>query len=393
MNRLMAAIALVFMPMLAPAVSMAQSDPTQTFLTTPSFPLTSPLPTNSAATPGDGLSLTSGASNAFSLVMGSGQAGANLTTSQSIRDTFFLNYIVGNLTTPNVSPTDTGQNSVEFAAVARHYAVGDPNDVHVMMDDGMHLRAICSANHTNCSNGNVYAAMIRVPFEIRPNMTIKVRYKSPPGMYSWAPIWMLSGSQISPGPGGNPYSGFGTSNTLLQLPVGQDTFEIDLNDNYPRLDSSPPVQTGYQLDYGTPNIYGNTWNTPPHILFFADTDGYNYYGNATPPFDQLPFNWSAGFHDLVMSWDGNANTIYIFVDGVEVAASYMEYGRAPTYTDSTGTVKVQAMHLIIGNQAVPAFTTGFNGQENNGIPDGWTIVVQEISAWYGTVANPDSHLP
>jgi hypothetical protein len=382
-----------FTLMLVPAVSMAQVDSTQTFLTTPSFPLTESLPTNPNATPGDGLPLTNGASNAFSLIMGSGQTGANLTTSQSIRNTFFLNYIVGNLTTPNVSPTDTGQANVEFSAVARHYAVGDPNDVHVMMSDGMHLRAICSANHTNCSKGNVYGAMIRVPFEIQPNMTIKVRYKSPVGMYSWAPIWMFSGSQKSPGPGGNPYAGFGTNGSLLQLPVSNHEFEIDLNDNYPRWDNSPPVQTGYQFDYGTPNIYGNTWNVAPHSLFFANERGYTYYQNADPPFDQLPVDWSANFHDLVMSWDGTANTIYMFVDGVQVAASYLEYGRAPTYTDSTGATKVQAMHLIIGNQAVPTFAPGFDGQENDGITDGWTVVVQEISAWYGTVADPNSHLP
>jgi hypothetical protein len=379
--------------MLIPTLSVAQVDETQTFLTTPSFPLSDPLPANPNATLGDGLSLTTGATNAFSLIMGSGQTGANLTTSQSIRDTFFLNYIEGNLNTPNVSPTDTGQANVEFAAVARHYAVGDRNDVHVMKRDGMHLRAICSANHTNCSNGNVYAGMIRVPYEIRPNMTIKVRYKSPAGMYSWAPIWMFSGSQTSPGPGGNPYAGFGTNASLLQLPISHDTFEIDLNDNYPRWNNSPPVPTGYQLDYGTPDIYGNTWNIAPHLLFFANQHGYAYYPDAAPPFDQLPFDWSADFHDLVMSWDGAANTIYIFVDGVQVAASYMEYGRAPMYTDSTGTTKVQAMHLIIGNQAVPVFAPAFNGQQNDGIKDGWTIVVQEISAWNGTVADPNSHLP
>ena len=48
------------------------------------------------------------------------------------------------------------------------------------------------------------------------------------------------------------------------------------------------------------------------------------------------------------------------------------------------------MHLIIGNQAVPAFSPGAaQVRDNDGIPGGWTIVVQEISGWTGNVANPD----
>jgi hypothetical protein len=48
------------------------------------------------------------------------------------------------------------------------------------------------------------------------------------------------------------------------------------------------------------------------------------------------------------------------------------------------------MHLIIGNQAIPAFSKGAaSAVDNDGIPDGWTIVVQEIAGWYGTIADPD----
>jgi hypothetical protein len=72
----------------------------------------------------------------------------------------------------------------------------------------------------------------------------------------------------------------------------------------------------------------------------------------------------------------------------------MEYSQAPTYVDATGVRKVQAMHLIIGNQAIPQWlSTASTAVENDGISDGWTIVVQEIAAWYGTVANPTSYAP
>jgi len=371
------------------------TDSTATYCTKPNFPIygtpTQPLPANAAATVGSGLQLEHSATNLFSLVMGSTQRGANLTTAQSVRDMFYMNYIVGDLTQTLGSPMDTGQggNNV-FAAVARHYAVGDPNDVELMETDGIHLRAICSQNHTDCSPGHVYAGMIRPPAEIRPGMTVKVRYKSPSGPFSWAPVWMFSGSEKSPGPGGNPYQGLGTSTSLTQLPGN--AFEIDINDNFSRFWNTPTVQTGFQLDYGTPNIYGITWQTAPHPLFWANGKRYIYHPEGGPPFEELPTNWSTGFHNLVLSWQTD-NQLFVFVDGKLVAASYMEYP-ATTYQDGFdgNTTKLMAMNLMIGNQAIPSFAPGSaNTIENDGMPDGWTIVVQEISAWNGNIVNPMSH--
>ena len=65
---------------------------------------------------------------------------------------------------------------------------------------------------------------------------------------------MLSGSEASPGPGGNAYEGFGTPATLLQLPQYRHMFEIDLNDNFPVWNRTPKVRVGRQLIYGTPDI-------------------------------------------------------------------------------------------------------------------------------------------
>ena len=125
------------------------SDPTADYCTQPNFPTygtpTLPLPSNSSAAPGDGLLLDSSATNLFSVVMGSNQSSANMTTGQSVRDMFYMNYITGNLTQTLGSPMDTGQSgNTVFAAVARHYEVDDPNDLHLMEPDGLHLRAICS---------------------------------------------------------------------------------------------------------------------------------------------------------------------------------------------------------------------------------------------------------
>ena len=209
-------LALALANLLHPAAVHAQTlctvvrnpaDPTQNYCQNPSFPtygsgtssgvVTNPLPSNPGAVPGHLLVMQRGSTNAFSLLMGSALAGANLKTSASIRDAFFLNYMTGNLFTTTGCPIDTGQScgNSPFNAVARHYAPGDPNDLHVMGQYAMQLRATCTgANLTTCTQGDVYDGMVRVPYEIRPGMTVKVRYRSPTGNYSWAPIWLFSGS-------------------------------------------------------------------------------------------------------------------------------------------------------------------------------------------------------
>ncbi len=369
----------------------AQSGNGESFLTTPNEPLREPLPVHDGATPGDGLIMAAGSRNAFSLVMGSEQPQANMKTSQSIRDRFYLNYAVGDLTKAVGSPMDNGQaNNNTFAAVARHFPVGDPDDLHVMEHDGMHLRAICSKRRTDCSPGAVWGAMVRLPFEWRPGMTLKVRYRSPQGDHSWAPIWMFTGQQSSPGPGGNPYQGFQTPDALYR--TGNTGFEIDWNDNFSRFGAGVP--TGYQIDFGTPDIYGVKWKQKPHATYWADGNGWRYYGPSyAPEFLRTPFDWSTGFHDLVGNWrNDGSNLIDLFVDGHLVASSYMEYPQE-TYVDpADGQRKTIAMHLIIGNQAIPSFSPGAaRARDNDGITDGWTIVVQEVSGWYGNVADPDRY--
>jgi hypothetical protein len=360
------------------------------FLTEPNNPLRDKLPVDQGAAVGDGLKLTAGARNAFSLVMGSAQPHANMTSSQSIRDRFFLNYMEGDLKRAIGSPMDTGQaDNSTFAAVARHFPVDDPDDLHVMAPDGMHLRAMCSHGHMDCRPGHVWGAMIRVPFEWRPGMTMKVRYKSPKGDHSWAPIWMFTGQQISPGPGGDPYRGFGGPDALYR--ASKKNFEIDWNDNFSR--SSAGVPTGYQVDFGTPNIYGVTWDVKPHAIYLANGDGWHYYPwYFHPDFETGPFDWSEGFHDLVGNWrDDGSKLIDLFVDGKIVATQYMEYPQT-VYVDAVdGRKKTIAMHLIIGNQAIPRFSHDpSQAKDNDGIRDGWTIVIQEISGWYGNVADPDA---
>jgi hypothetical protein len=374
-------------------------DTTQDFLTAPNFPLVQPLPVRHGATVGNGLAVTPGTTQAFSLLMGSRVTDANITSGQQIRDIFFMNYLVGNLNNAIGCPIDTGQGcgSSPFYAVARHYSPGDRNDLHVIRPGGLALRAICSSNHTNCTPGNIYGGMIRVPYEFRPGMIIKVRYRSPTAPHSWAPIWLFSGSQTSPGPSGNPYQGFGTTQSLVQLPKGEAEFEIDMNDNFPVWNVNSEITAGYQLIFGTPNNYGVKWiEAAPHVVYRANAQGYQAWQNTSPNFETLPTPDSIGFHSLVLSWasDGS-NLMYEFMDGKLLTTAYMEYSQAPWYQDASGNWKQQGMHLIIGNQAVPNWLvkSGEAIRENDSMPDGWTIVVQEISAWNGTVEDPTRYAP
>jgi len=68
----------------------------------------------------------------------------------------------------------------------------------------------------------------------------------------------------------------------------------------------------------------------------------------------------------------------------------MEYPQETQVDPRDGKRKTIAMHLMIGNQASPHFVHGGPVRDNDGIPGGWTIVVQEISGWYGNIASPDS---
>jgi hypothetical protein len=362
-----------------------------TYLPTPNNPLPTPLPTLSTATPGDGLVLTPDSHQAFSLVFGTAQPQANNRTPQSVRDHFFLNYMVGDLTRAIGSPMDTGQaDNTTFATVARHTAPGAPGDLHVIAPDGLHLRAVCANQGTDCTPGHIYGAMIRLPYAFRPGMVIKIRYRSPKGAHSWAPIWMYSGEQISPGPNGNPYAGFNTGKPLFR--PGKSNIEIDWNDNYPRTKAGVPP--GYQIDFGTPDIYGTHWTVPPHPTYRASGAGYRYYDPSyKPDFERIPFDWSAAFHNLVGNWrNDGSHLIDLFVDGRLIATQYLEYNQANFTDPADGKSKPIGLHLIIGNQAVPAFSPGAGRvRDNDAIPDGWTITVQEISAWQGNIAKPDSY--
>ena len=149
------------------------------------------------------------------------------------------------------------------------------------------------------------------------------------------------------------------------------------------------MPTGYRIDFGTPDIYGLVKGSPWCVL--GRQQYWHYYDRShNPEFERAPFDWSAGFHDLVGNWRGDGSNLLDLIVDRKLVSHLYEYHQ--NYLDpADGKRKQLAMHLIISNQAIPGFSRGTaNVADNDGTPDGWTIVVQEISGWYGNVQDPDS---
>ncbi len=374
------------------AVAPAAPDSYGDFLSTPIVPLTDIVPVDLASLgPGDGLMLSAG-SPVMNMYFPGGSQVANVPDEATLRKYVYMNYMLGDLNQAFGSPVDTAQpNNSTFHAVARHYPLGSAHSTTPVLSDGLHIKAFCSANGTNCGNGRVFGGLVRLPPAIRPGMTVKVRYRSPPGVNSWVPIWLFSGEQRTPGPGGNPYS-----SGLLDLPPSQHNFEIDINDNFTRTDDGGAA-VGTALTFGIPDIYSNVWpsGNVPHRTYTAN-DGVNFIGHpsAGPAFLALPnSNWTSTFHNLVLNWrNDGTGFLDVLVDGQVVSQYYLNYDGVRSL-NSAG--QPLGLSLMIGNQAIPSFEpTSSSAVDNDGIhtpgAEGWTAVVQEISIWNGNIVGADA---
>ncbi len=378
-------------------------DPQGDFLTTVNLPKAGgngvPLPTNSNIVIGDGLAMEAGATQQFGAIFGTATPKANITTTQQVYDTFFTTTMEGNLDQAIGSPMDTGQsNNSTFNAVLRTYPPSSPNNLHVVASDGLHLRAACSANHTNCGPGRIYAAgVILSQLPIRPGMTIKLRRKTPKGDHSWASTWLFSINQGIPPVGTT--SLWSDAAKAVMHNCGQSSYttfgkcqEIDIDDNYSRF--SLGTATGKQINYGYPDIYGSIWERGkfPHLSYGANSNGYVTHLNAGPDYEELPIDQTADFHDLVFDWRPD-DTMNLFVDGKLVISGYQDHTTGVNYMEN-GILKYVGMQLMIQNAAVPGFSRGASSvTENDGLGvDGWAPVIQQLSIWNGNVANPQNFL-
>lgn len=326
-------------------------DGLQTTLNVP----TASLPNNPSAVLGDGLP-TSGFTPVIDAVFGTDSA-ANVNRAQ--QETMVNHNYVG-ATGAIGAPGDTGQSpgGSPFFAVARHYPPGNVNDLTNEDDTGMHIRAVCSNNHTSCTAGNIWGGFNRVAVGFKPGMTFKARYKSPAGDHSWTPTWFFDGV------GGQ----------------GQKLHEIDSNDDFSRFGAG--TATGLQVDFGTPNIYGNISHVGPYSLYAAGGSGFNF-GGGGPAYYTMPFNWASDFHDLVMSWDQTSEVISEFADGKLFAQVYLAYAEN---CSKDGAGNCIGLDLLLGNQAVPTFSPNHDGlAEGDGVTGGWDITYREIAFFQGAL--------
>ena len=388
---------------LPPSVPDLLSD----YQTAPNFPVTDHPPADpSNAGPGGGLVLEPGAASIMNLYFPGDSHPANVADEATLRKYVYLNYFSGNQTTAIGSPMDTGQsNNNTFAAVARHYPLGSAHSTTAIEPDGLHLAAYCSNNRTNCTPGAVYAGFVRFPPPIRPGMTIKLRMKSAPGKYAWTPVWMFSGEQLTPGPGGDPYA---NNQALFSFPKA--SFEIDADDHFVRFYSGQTAPYGSQIDFGAPDIYGVPWAAghKPQLIFLPNYGrAFVAHPDAGPPFLDMPGlapDWASAFYDLILSLrDDGTHRIDAFF-GKE-SSGYTLVGSAyldiDSYDSKDRAGLPEGMCLMIGNQAIPGFAPGAGSvSDNEGIPDdahgipaGWTSVIQEVDIWSKPVSNPSAAIP
>ena len=390
-----------------PTTPIPAPDLLSDYQTQPNFPITDHPPADPTNTgPGGGLKLEPGATSVMNLYFPGATHPANVPDEATLRKYVYLNYFSGNQTTAIGSPMDTGQaNNNTFAAVARHYPLGSPHSTTAIEPDGLHLAAYCSENRTNCKPGAVYAGFVRFPPPIRPGMTIKVRMKSAPGKFAWTPVWMFSGEQLTPGPGGDPYA---HNQALFSFPKA--SFEIDADDHYVRFYSGQSAPYGSQIDFGTPDIYGVPWapGYKPELTFLPDYHpNFVAHPKAGPPFLEMPGldpGWAKAFYDLVISLrDDGTHKIDAFFGNP--ASGYTLVGSAyldiADYNAKDNAGLPEGMCLMIGNQAIPAFAPGAASVTDNegykddahGIPTGWTSVIQEVDIWDKPVSNPEAAIP
>ena len=374
-----------------PANPVAPStvDNTQAWMTSPNFPASDNLPTEATPTLHDGLELAAGA---VSLAAVTFTPGGTTDTRTKLDAQMYYNPFTGNQN--NVLGSDGIEGVTTCYARVRRYPDGNQYNLHTFDATGLSLNAIASKNNTaaGISNGNVYGGMIRCPTKILPGMTISVKYRTPTSEIAWCPVWLYEGGQNTPGPGGSPYTGYGTTSSLIQAESNSNNYyEYDINDGYWR----PGYTQGTQFNTSFVNEKSSTFTIQPYDTYLANGPEFKYQSTQNPPFIQLvsdgSVNTSTSFNTLVMNWrDDGSNLVDILFNGKLFRQQYWSYTPS-TYTDASGVVHQVPMHLLIGNQAIPDFLPSADQQnlvpQDGGVIAGgpWSLTLQEIKIIKGNL--------
>lgn len=358
-------------------------DATQAWMGSPNFPVSDQLPTVANPTLAHGLTLASGATSLACITF---TPGGTTDTRAKLDAQVYYNPFTGN------QSAVTGSDGIEGVTTCwtrvRRYADGSPYNLHTFGPNGLSINAICYKNNTTPSNGNMYGGMIRLPTPILPGMTIELTWITPLSELAWCPMWLFCGTQKTPGPGGNPYAGYGTTSSLIQAENDSTKyFEYDFNDNY----YSQGFPVGSQFNTTFINEKPSTFVKQPYDVYVANGPKFKYSSNPALIALEDGTRTNTGPHVMTFNWrNDGSNLMDSFFDGVLMRTQYWEY-TASTYTDAAGATHQVAMHLIFGNQCIPNFlpsslTAGVVPQDGGAIAGGpWSATVSKIQIIQGNI--------
>ncbi len=360
-------------------------DATTTFCTTEYYPnpARAMLP-NPNARLGHGLP-NSRLTNLTDYVFASAANGGNITSIQDVYETFFPRSLSGDVANaayaaPNYGPADNNGNYFQFG-VFRTYAAGDPNQTLVLNPEGgLHFRSICSNNGLNCTQGNIWTAMIRPQFVFRPGQTLKFVFTSPAGCKHWFAMWEFSGEEIS---------GYNTQLNQIYNAVDNAagtahlSYEFDTPDNFSTCYNNPASGAGQGIVDGYPYEAGGT----SHSIFWPGGNNWTYENvPGFEPWELLPNTQAitAGKHVYVVSWDNTnpqESVISSFLDGSLVHQHQFDW------TLNAGNPQVNGqelgMHVIVSQQTFASFTSAGLPLRQSELKDG---ILYELAQFDGFIS-------
>jgi hypothetical protein len=331
-------------------------------------------------------------------------AGGNIPTGRrDLLDAHFWYYNpFGDVTNP-LSPDqaeDTPWNPRPYYGVVRRYSqfladgvTPNPCDLHVIKDDGLHLRAIGKNNNDKMwSNKNVYSARLRPQYQVKPGTVVRVREKVGKHPLNWPANWFNGGMQISPAlkkadgtsffpghendPYWNHYVSYNSTGgvfrgLLLEEPHHVSASGVDRK-IYIEFDA-PDRYIGYGFcGMGRSYVGGYVRHddnsaaelVQPYTAYLPNSNGFIYHPNFGPPFSELPasLDMCDAFRDNIFYMRGDgSNIVDYIVDGKLVRSEYYEFYLSDYYDERTGQVTKQGMYHLLGMQPVPTFLPEVDG--------------------------------
>ena len=320
-----------------PQAKAPGGDRTNSFLTSPNFPVSDnapiPAPGVVPSLPGR-LSLSAGAVyKAYYDFTPHGNVNNRTTLDSDV----YYQHLYGNQY--SIIGTDGIEGDISSNwSQPRLYPAGDPFNVLNFTPSGLNTGTTCSQNNTapGCTKGHMYGTLVRFPTAIQKGDIVHVRMQSGNDPLWYQGFVLYSGTMKTPGPGGNPYDPKLGPNPLIdQNCYGED----DLFEGY-RYSADWAIGTTLKLgviptlSYAQ-NANGECFKTAPFVQYAANGPNFGYVPAGANSYTTKPL-WHllntttyGAMHDYVAEiLDDGTNRIRYYFDGYLVATEY--YEQSPT---------------------------------------------------------------